>query len=176
MTKFDDIYEEAVDNFGLITVTRAKELGITNNELVQYARRGRITRIGHGLYQLTKRIPEANDAYAIAVALAGPDAYLFGESVIAMHGIAPTNPKRINVATPKRIRRKLPSNIRVTSGRLEDNLTIYDGIPSQSVAAAVRSCKGNLMNNRLVDAVKNARREGLIRKDEEETLLKELED
>jgi hypothetical protein len=176
MTKYDDIYEVAVDNYGLITSARAKELGVTNNELVQFASRGRIKRIGHGLYQLTKRTPETNDSYAIAVALAGLDAYLFGESVIAMHNLAPTNPKRIDVATPKRVRRKLPGNIRLTVGRPESDMKVYDGIPSQSVAAAIRSCKGKLMTERLRDATRNARREGLIRKGEEEDLLKELED
>ena len=41
MTKFDDIYEIASVNFGLVTSAQAREAGVTNNELVQYARRGR---------------------------------------------------------------------------------------------------------------------------------------
>ena len=69
--KFDDIYEQAADDFGLISSSRASELGVTNNELVQYARRGRLERVGHGLYRLARRTPEANDPYALAVALAG---------------------------------------------------------------------------------------------------------
>lgn len=174
MTKFDDIYEDAIDNFGLISSKRARELGVTNNELVQYACRGRIERVGQGLYRLTKRIPETNDTYALAVALVGPDAYLFGESVIAMHNLAPTNPKHVDVATSRRIRRKLPAFIRVTDRRPENDLKLYDGIPSQSISAAIRSCEGKMMPERLEEAVRNARREGLLLKDEEKALLEEL--
>lgn len=61
-----------------------------------------MTKVGHGLYQLTQWIPEQNDAYAWAVMSVGPDAVLYGESVIAMLGLAPTNPTRTFVATPRR--------------------------------------------------------------------------
>ena len=51
MTKFEYIYEIAADNHGLITSAQAREAGISNNELVQYAKRGRIAKVGHGIYQ-----------------------------------------------------------------------------------------------------------------------------
>lgn len=100
MTKYEDIFDIAADNHGLITSAQAREAGITNNELVQYAKRGRVTKVGHGLYQLTQWVPEQNDAYAWAVMSVGPRAVLYGESVIAMLGLAPTNPTRTFVATP----------------------------------------------------------------------------
>ena len=161
MTKFDDIYEEAVDSHGLITSARAAELGVTNNELVQYARRGRLERVGHGLYRLARRVPEDNDPYALAVALAGPGAYLFGESVIAMLGLAPTNPSRLHVAVPGRIRRRLPDGLVVERG---DGMgtTAYDGISSQTAEAAIRACRGRMMPERLVQAAGAARREGYV--------------
>lgn len=37
----------------------------------------------------------------------GADAYLYGESVLAMFSLCPTNPTKVFVATPKRVRRKL---------------------------------------------------------------------
>lgn len=113
MTKYEDIFDIAADNHGLITSAQAREAGITNNELVQYAKRGRVTKVGHGLYQLTQWIPEQNDAYAWAVMSVGPDAVLYGESVIAMLGLAPTNPTRTFVATPRRCRRALPESLKV---------------------------------------------------------------
>lgn len=100
MTKYEDIFDIAADNHGLIISAQAREAGITNNELVQYAKRGRVTKVGHGLYQLTQWVPEQNDAYAWAVMSVGPSAVLYGESVIAMLGLAPTNPTRTFVATP----------------------------------------------------------------------------
>ena len=41
MSKTDYIYD-AVDDFGLITSAEAKELGVSNAELVQQARRGKL--------------------------------------------------------------------------------------------------------------------------------------
>ena len=74
MTKYEDIFDIAADNHGLITSAQAREAGITNNELVQYAKRGRVTKVGHGLYKLTQWVPEQNDAYAWAVMSVGPSA------------------------------------------------------------------------------------------------------
>lgn len=174
MTKFNDIYEEAVDNFGLITSARAAELGVTNGELVQYARRGRLEKVGHGLYRLARRVPEENDPYALAVALVGSGAHLFGESVIAMLKLAPTNPARIYVASPQRVRRNLPDGLIVvrTDGA---ETTVYDGIASQTAAAAIRSCKGRMMPERLARATQAARREGYITEAECSKMMKELE-
>ena len=54
-------------------------------------------------------MPTPHDAYAEAVALVGGGAYLHGESVLSMHGLALIDPRAIEVATTKRVRRRLPS-------------------------------------------------------------------
>lgn len=174
MTKFNDIYEIAADNYGLITSAQARGIGVANNELVQYAKRGKIERIGQGLYRLVRYTPTPYDSYAEAVALVGPEAYLYGESVIAMHELAPTNPTYIYVATPKRVRRKLPTYIKVVQRSGEDGKTVYEGIPSQAVAAAIRSCYGRMMDDRLRNATLAARAKGYLTRIEEQTLLEEL--
>ena len=51
MTIIDDIYGD-VDDFGLITSSEAKELGVPNTELVQQARRGKLVRVGRGVYRV----------------------------------------------------------------------------------------------------------------------------
>lgn len=56
---------------------------------MQYAKRGRVEKVGHGLYRLAKWVPGSNGPYAWAVAAVGPDAVLCGESVIAMLELAP---------------------------------------------------------------------------------------
>lgn len=175
MTKYDDIYEYAVEHYGLISSAQAKEIGVTNNELVQYAKRGKVNRVGQGLYKLARYVPTSFDAYAEAVALVGPDAFLFGESVIAMHGLAPTNPTFLQVASSKRVRKTLPSYIKLIQMDADASWTSYEGVPSQSVADAIRSCRGKIMDDRLRDATKNARKQGLITQLEERELLEELE-
>lgn len=161
MSLYDEIYEVAADRHGLITSAEAKALGGSDKELSRLASEGRLTRVGYGLYRIRHHVPEESDPYAEAVALVGPEAYLFGESVIALHQLAPTNPTRIFVATPRRVRRSLPRGIRVVK-RESDELAVYDGIPSQTVAAAIASCAGKMMGDRLAQAAREARARGLL--------------
>ena len=52
MSYFDDIYEVAADNYGLVTTADAAALGIRGNELVRMADRGLLVRRGHGVIWL----------------------------------------------------------------------------------------------------------------------------
>lgn len=94
MTKYEDIFDIAADNHGLITSRPGSRSGHHQQRARAICQARRVTKVGHGLYQLTQWIPEQNDAYAWAVMSVGPDAVLYGESVIAMLGLAPTNPTR----------------------------------------------------------------------------------
>lgn len=176
MTKYENIFEIAADNHGLITSAQAQQVGVGNNELVQYARRGRIVKVGHGLYQLAQRVPEPNDVYAWAVMAVGHDALLYGESVVAMLGLAPTNPTRMFVATPRRTRRKLPENIEVEWVRGVEPTAVYDGIPCQSVCDAILACRGKMLPERLRAAAKAAKKQGLVSGRQYRFLKKELGD
>lgn len=108
MTHYESIYEAAADNYGLITSVEAREMGISYKEMSALASRGMIERRGHGVYRLSRWVPTPNDRYAEAVALVGPGSYLWGEAVLAMHGLALVNPRTLTVANPRRVRRKLP--------------------------------------------------------------------
>ena len=174
MTKYEDIFDIAADNHGLITSAQAREAGITNNELVQYAKRGRVAKVGHGLYQLTQWVPDQNDAYAWAVMSVGPSAVLYGESVIAMLGLAPANPTRTFVATPRRTRRKLLDNIKVEWVKGIRSTAIYNGIPCQSAHNAILACKDKMLPDRLETAAQAAQEQGLISKQQYHALKREL--
>lgn len=173
MAHFDDIYELAVDNYGLITSPEAKSLGVAKSELNRWVGIGRLLKRGQGVYKLVRYVPTEYDRYAEAVALVGDGSFLFGEAVLAMHGLALANPGRISVGTTKRVRRELPEWVQpvTVSGK---TVTSYEGIPSQSLAEAILECRGMVMGERLKSAVEDARREGLITKDEFEHLRKEL--
>ena len=94
MAIIDDIYGN-VDDFGLITSAEARELGVSNKELVQQARRGKLVRVARGVYRMPVWPYQEAAPYAIAVRAAGEGAYLYGESVVALLGLAPTDPTRI---------------------------------------------------------------------------------
>lgn len=174
MPLYDDIYEIAADNYGIVTSAQAKAAGASYKELSRIAGDGRLTRIGYGVYRIKHWVPTENDAFAEAVTLVGPRAYLYGESVIAMHALAPTNPARIRVATPNRVRRSLPATIEVVRRPDHGDTTEYEDIPSQTIPAAILSCTGTMMRARLADAARRARELGLIRTGEETMLLERL--
>lgn len=173
MAHFDDIYELAADNYGLITSAEAKSLGVAKSELNRWVGIGRLLKRGQGVYKLVRYVPTEYDRYAEAVALVGDGSFLFGEAVLAMHGLALVNSRRISVGTTKRVRRELPEWVQpvAMSGK---TVTSYEGIPSQSLAEAISECRGMVMGGRLKSAVEDARREELITKDEFEHLRKEL--
>ena len=55
-----------------------------------------------------------------------------------------------------------------------DDLTRYELIPSTPVAHAIRACRGTVLSDRLLTAVGDARREGLVTAAEERQLRDEL--
>lgn len=174
MTYYEEIYDIAADDYGLISSATAKKMGVPIIELVKLAERGRLIRIGYGQYRLARYTPSSLDVYAQAVAVVGEGAYLYGESVIAMHNLAPTNPKFLYVATPKRVRKSLPNHIVVVRRNFDEEIKNYEGIPSQNVFDAIKSCKGVIMPDRLRDATHRARQTGLITNSQCDYLIKEL--
>lgn len=174
MAFYDEIYEIAADNYGIITSIQAKQLGVSDKEMSRLARGEKLRRIGYGVYKIKHHTPTSLDPYAEAVALVGEDAYLWGESVIAMHELAPTNPAYICIGTPSRVRKTLSSGIRIVHQTGQQKVTHYEGIPSQSIPDAIISSKGRIMTERLEAATLEARRKGLISEKEKVTLLKEV--
>ena len=110
---------------------------------------------GYGIERV--RGTDGDDAFfvlfkhLVGVAMAGDTAYLRGASVIAMLGLAPTNPGLLYVGAEKRIRRQLPRGFRLKD-RTPCETTEYEG------------CEG-IRCQRLVDALKTARDEGAIEAD-----------
>lgn len=120
------------------------------------------------------RASEPSDTYDWAVMSLGPDALLFGKSVIAMLGLAPINLTRMFAATPRRARRKLPDSIKVEWVRGIRPTATYNGIPCQSAHDAILACKGKIPPDRLEAAARTAHEQGLISKQQYHALKKEL--
>lgn len=174
MTHFDDIYGIAADGYGIVTAAQAQEAGVAPSELNRWCADGRLVRRGHGVYKLARWVPTPYDQYAEAVALVGEGSYLWGQSALAMHGLALVEPRAIEVATPKRVRRRLPAWVEPVAAPKGERATGYEGIPSQRVADAIETCMRSAMPGRLREAAKQAREEGLVTSDEYDRLEKEL--
>ena len=173
MAKIDDIYA-AADEFGLITSSEARSLGCSNAELVQYARRGRLERVGWGVYKIPVWPYQEGSPYAVAVKSVGADAYLYGESVIALLKLAPTNPGRMWVATPHRVRKDLGEGFRIVNVAGGADTAFYEGVLCQRVNDAIRSACGVLGAERALRAADQALRLGYITKEEQGCLEEEL--
>lgn len=165
MTKIMDIYE-AADGFGLVTSAEARALGCSNAELVQYARRGRLERVGRGVYRVSVWPYQEASPYAVAVKSVGAGAYLCGESVVALLKLAPTNPGRMWVATSRRVRKRLGEGFHVVVAPKDADVTFCDGIPCQRVVDAIADSVETLGPDRAEQAADEALRLGYITEQE----------
>jgi len=175
MSYYDDIYEIAVDNHYLVSTADARGAGVPAVELAKLASRGKLEHVARGLYRLARYVPDGGDPYAVAVARVGGGAYLYGESVVALLGLAPTSPDRIWVATPRRVRLKEPpAGLRIVRGEPGYEPTAYEGVPSQRAADAIASCLATMMPERVEQAADEALRQGYVTPRERGSLAEAL--
>ena len=173
--KYRDIVREiAVDQYGYVTTKQAAEAGVPAIELPKLAARGGLENIAYGLYRVPDVPATAFDQFAEALLRAGDGAYLHGDSVLALFGLADVNPRRVKVAVRKRTRPKLPSFVELTWVRDDVQTTHYEGLESQTVADAILECRGRIERGRLLQAAEGARREGLLTTQEWRRVRKEL--
>ena len=170
------LHELALDQYGYVTTRDAEELGVPAVELRKLAQRGGLRNVAYGLYRFEDVPAGDHDQFMEAVLRAGPDAFLTRDAVLAFHELGLVNPRRIRVGTPGRVRAALPNFMEVVHERLRpEDRTAYEGIPSATVARALRDCKGVVMGDRLAEAFREAKRRGLLRKDDAARLATDLE-
>ena len=174
MKNFEVLYDVAEGNFGLISFAQAKTLGISIRELDRWVKCGRLERSSRGLYRISRFSVSEYDPYAIAVESVGRDAYLHGESVLALLRLVPTNPTWIYVASPRRVRRKVGEGILVVQGTPGYEFTNYNGIRSQHLGDAILACGATVCEDRRVRAVDEGYRRGYLRKDERSAIKREV--
>ncbi|MEJ7764702.1 MAG: hypothetical protein WKF86_04335 [Acidimicrobiales bacterium] len=157
------LVEIAFDRYGYVTTSEAAEVGVPAVELRKIAARGGVEHIAYGLYRFDDVPRTGLDQYMEAVLRVGPESHLTGDAVVTMLDLTPLNPNRIRVGTSRRARPALPRFVEIVYERLDRaDLTEYEGIPSATVAAALRACRGRVITARLVEAAKEAARRGLV--------------
>lgn len=173
--KYRDVVREiALDHYGYVTTRGAAEAGVPAVELPKLAARGGLKNIAYGLYRMPDVPPTRYDQFAEALLRVGDGAYLHGESVLALFGLADVNPKQIKVAVPRRARPQLPAYVALTHVKDETPITLYEGLKAQPVADAILECRGRIETDRLLDAAKQARQEGLLTTSEWERVRRGL--
>lgn len=162
LTYRDIVREIALDNYGFVTTNAAADAGVPAVEMPKLAARGGLEHIAYGLYRVRDVPPTAFDQFAEALLRAGHGAYLRGESVLALFGLADVNPRQITIAVRRRTRRTLPSSIDLTLVKDDVRTIQYEGLESQLVADAILDCRGRVEDVRLRDAAGEARKLGLL--------------
>ena len=175
MSHYDEILELSLSNYGLVSFGQAIDAGISGSELNRYVATNRLEKVGHGLYRVNARLITPYDRFAQAVALVGADSRLHGTAVLALLGLAHVNPRELEVATNRRVRKALPSWIRVVKAKTPEEVVKYHGIPCQPLAQAITASKRVVMPDRLASAASRAYSQGLLTKSELKALRKELE-
>ena len=170
MKAYDEIWGVAEDNYGIITSAQAEELGVSRQNLVAMERRGDLTRLCQGVYQVKHHVIGPNDTYAVGIAMVCDTAYLRGASVVAMLNLAPANPGLVYVGSKRRVRRRLPSGFMVKD-RTACETTVYEGyegIRCQRLADALKAAldEGAMDADRIADAAANANEKGLLTDEE----------
>ena len=169
------LYALAAEHHGFVTTEMARAIGVPSVEVRKLAARGGMSNVARGLYRVEGIDGGDRAPYAEAVLRVGDDAHLVGDSVLALHDLALVNPRRIKVGTPRRVRKDLPSHIQLVHTQTDPaDLTEYDGIPSLTVAAALRDSIGAVMPDRLSEAVERAADEGLVRRRDATALVAEI--
>lgn len=175
--KYRDVVREiALGEYGFITTTQAVAAGVPAVELRKLAARGALVNVAYGIYRVPDAPGSPFDQFAEALLRAGEGAYLRGDSVLALFGFADVNPRKIRVVAPKRTRAKTPGFMEVTAPPrgVAPNLTRYEGLLAMRVADAILDCRGRIERDRLFEASRDARKEGLVTRAEYANLLREL--
>lgn len=174
MTQFDELAEKAVDNYGYITAADITAMGIALKDVFEWTKSGRLLKIGRGVWRLEHFPFSEYDHYAEAIALVGPDSWIWGESVLAMHNLALVNPLFVYVATKRRVRKELPNWLKVIKLPRSAVIDDFDGIPCQNLASVFIDSKGKLMTDRLLQGIKEARNKALLTVNDMVLLRKEF--
>ena len=105
VAKYRDVVREiALDHYGYVTTKAATEAGVPAAELPKLAARGGLKNVAYGLYRVPDVPPTEFDQFAEALLRVGKGAFLHGESVLALFGLADVNPRQIKVAVHRRAR------------------------------------------------------------------------
>jgi len=159
------LWDFALDNYGYVTTHDARDLGVPTGELAKMAARGGLSNVSYGIYRFDDAPHSPHGEYHEAVLRVGEGAHLTRDAVLALHDLALVNPRRIRVGLSRRTEAQLPDWIQVIREDIPvEDRTTYERIPSTTVARALIDCREIVMQERLLEALDDATRRGLVRR------------
>ncbi len=139
----DQVLERAADQNGYVTTRDAREMGIDPAQLRQLAARGRLERVGRGVYRAPILPRTALDEVAEAVMWTLGRGVASHETALVVHGLSDVSPSRVHLTVPRdnHPRAKGGELYRLHRRKLaHDDATVCDGIPVTTVGRTIRDC------------------------------------
>lgn len=177
---YDQIHELALEQHGMFTTEQAGELGVPRYTVAKMARRGRVRRHAHGLYQ-DLGAPETRWTPYMAAVLwpQGARGVLSHETALSLMELSDVNPSQIHVTVPlaHRVRRREPPPGVVLHGAdLPDEEVIsIEGLPVTRAARAIRDCaQASIGPALLAQALRDGESKGYLTVTEARELRREL--
>jgi predicted transcriptional regulator of viral defense system len=134
--------EERVANLcgrqgGRVTRAQLKLLGLSDDVIYGWTKRGYLTRVHPKVYAVGHTAPSKEADLWAAVLYAGPDAELSHTSAAHHRGLIIYPPDVIHVSTPRVKVKSIPGFIQVHAGRSNLERSTHEGIPTTTVTQTV---------------------------------------
>ncbi|AFE15989.1 hypothetical protein MRGA327_06555 [Mycobacterium tuberculosis RGTB327] len=101
MAIWDRLVEVAAEQHGYVTTRDARDIGVDPVQLRLLAGRGRLERVGRGVYRVPVLPRGEHDDLAAAVSWTLGRGVISHESALALHALADVNPSRIHLTVPR---------------------------------------------------------------------------
>jgi predicted transcriptional regulator of viral defense system len=168
MANWDQLVERAAEHHGYVTTRDAHDLGIDPTQLRLLTARGRLERVGRGVYRVPILPRSEHDELAEAVAWTLGRGVVSYESALLLHGLSDVNPSRIHLTVPRdNYPRAVGGDLyRLHRRTLADaEVMEVDGIPTTTIERTIRDCLADGTDpHQLRLAIDRAEAEGLVRR------------
>lgn len=166
-SEYQKVIESAMDQYGYVTTSQAREGGVSPDAVRKMAARGTLERVSRGVYRVPA-FPISPHAEYMEASLwpAGVRGVISHQSALTLRELSDVSPPAIHITVPNdfRIRRDVPAHLAVHHAELrDDEVTLFEGIPCTSVARTIEDChRAHLGPALLRQALQDAEREGFL--------------
>ena len=144
LTYLEQLRELALDQHGFVSSAQAVAAGIPKTELPRLASRGRISRVGHGIYRISQVPSTQYENLALALLETGvEDACISHDTALAVWEICDINSATLHTSVPqgRRIRRSLKPHYEIHRQNVQpSDATWWQEIPLTSIAKTIGDC------------------------------------
>jgi predicted transcriptional regulator of viral defense system len=167
---WDELYATAAPQAGLFTRRQAVDAGYSPPLLEYHVQRGRLTRVGRGIFRLT-HFPATDEEDLVALWLWSERQSVFShETALRLHELSDVLPAVTHLTLPKeaqRRRRRTPPGVMLHYDHLgKGDLTWKGPVPLTTALRSILDCKQAAVAPDIVrQAIRQALRRGLFTRD-----------